>query len=273
MSEAALRRAAAAWLAHGRAAMVVQVIEAQGSTPREAGARMLVSADAAEGTIGGGHLELQAIAQARMRLQQDDPAPTERRYALGPSLGQCCGGAVTLRTRRLSAELLAQWPEPAPRFTLQLYGAGHVGQAIVRILGGIDCKVSWIDERDAGSGAPAQALPPHIERVCVDEVQAEVDHAPPGAAYLVLTHSHDLDLRIVEAVLRRRDFGYLGLIGSATKRARFQHRLRERGIDEATLQRMVCPIGLPGVTGKEPAVIAVAVVAQLLQATARRDAG
>jgi xanthine dehydrogenase accessory factor len=266
MSEAALRRTAAAWLLQGRAAMVVQVIEAQGSTPREAGARMLVSAQGVEGTIGGGHLELQAIAQARAALAQGggQPHPTERRYALGPSLGQCCGGAVTLRTSGLDAELLAQWPEPTPRFTLQLYGAGHVGRAIVNILRGIDCRVSWIDERDAEFGQ-VQALPPHIERVCVDEVQAEVRHAPPGAFYLVLTHSHDLDQKIVEAVLKRGDFGFLGLIGSATKRARFEHRLRERGVEEAQLRRMVCPIGLPGIVGKAPEVVAVAVVGQLLQ--------
>jgi len=245
--------------------MVVQVIEAQGSTPREAGARMLVSAEAVEGTIGGGHLELQAIAQARGALAQGGEATTERRYALGPSLGQCCGGAVTLRTAPLTAALLAQWPEPPARFTLQLYGAGHVGRAIVNILRGMDCRVSWIDERDAEFGRAGEDLPPHIERVCVDEVQAEVCNAPAGALYLVLTHSHDLDLKIVEVVLKRGDFGFLGLIGSATKRARFEHRLRERGIAAALLERLVCPIGLPGIEGKAPEVIAVSVVAQLLQ--------
>lgn len=266
MSDAALRHSAAAWLQQGRAAMVVQVLEAQGSTPREAGTRMLVSSGEVLGTIGGGHLELKAIAQARQALQRGDTDATEHRYALGPSLGQCCGGAVTLRTAPLNAAQLAHWPEPPPRFTLQLYGAGHVGRAIVNLLRDIDCRVSWIDERDAEFG-PVAALPPHIERVCVDEVQAEVAAAPPGARYLVLTHSHDLDLKIVEAVLRRGDFASLGLIGSATKRARFAHRLRERGIDEAMLARLSCPIGLPGIAGKDPAIIAVSVVAQLLQAS------
>jgi xanthine dehydrogenase accessory factor len=268
MSNAALRRTATEWLAQGRDAMVVQVLEAQGSTPREAGARMLVSAHEVQGTIGGGHLELQAIAQAREALARRDAGaaqPTERRFALGPSLGQCCGGVVTLRTSPLSAELLSQWPQPAPRFTLQLFGAGHVGRAIVRLLAEIDCRVSWIDERDAEFGALAQSLPPHIEAVCVDSVEAEVRNAPPGACYLVLTHSHDLDLRIVEQVLRRDDFGFLGLIGSATKRARFEHRLRDRGIGADTLARMTCPIGVPGIAGKEPEIVAIAAVAQLLQ--------
>jgi len=265
MNDSALRRIALSWLAQGRPARVVQVIEAQGSTPREAGARMLVSAEAVQGTVGGGHLELQAVAQARAALALGGSGgdATERRFALGPSLGQCCGGAVTLRISPLCEDLLAHWPPAVPRFSLQLYGAGHVGRAIVRLLADIDCRVSWIDERDAEF--PAGPLPPHIERLCVDEVQAEVAQAPPGAFYLVLTHSHALDLAIVEAVLRRADFGFLGLIGSATKRARFEHRLRERGMDDALLHRMACPIGLPGVTGKEPAVVAVSAVAQLFQ--------
>ncbi|MED5617808.1 xanthine dehydrogenase accessory protein XdhC [Ideonella sp. BN130291] len=265
MNEATLRRTALAWLAAARPAVVVQVLEAQGSTPREAGARMLVSADAVEGTIGGGHLELQAIADARAALAAGTARQLhEKRYALGPALGQCCGGAVTLRRTPLDGDSLARWPEPLARFHLQLYGAGHVGRAIVRVLAGIDCRVSWIDERDAEFPVRSE-LPPHIECVCVDKVQAEVAGAPAGAFYLVLTHSHAVDLAIVEAVLRRGDFGFLGLIGSATKRARFEHRLQERGVTEAQLQRLVCPIGLPGITGKEPEVIAVGVVAQLLQ--------
>jgi xanthine dehydrogenase accessory factor len=144
-----------------------------------------------------------------------------------------------------------------------LYGAGHVGRAIVHLLAGIPCRVQWIDEReDAFPGGP---LPAHIETLCVEPVQAEVTQAAPGSFYLVLTHSHDLDLAITEAILRRGDFGFAGLIGSRTKRARFVHRLRARGLSESVLQRLCCPIGQPGISGKEPEVIAVAVVAQLLQ--------
>ena len=254
--------AALVWLAAGRAAVIVEVIDCKGSVPRETGTRMLVAADAVLGTIGGGHLELQAIEHARTMLA-GTRQPHEREIALGPTLGQCCGGVLRLRWQALSAAALSAWPAPAPRFHLQLYGAGHVGRAIAGLLSGIDCRVQWIDERDGEF--PAEASPPHIERLCVEPVEAEVKGAPRGACFLVLTHSHELDLRITEAILRRGDFAYLGLIGSATKRARFVHRFEQRGVAADALARLTCPIGVPGISGKEPEVIAVAVVAQLLQ--------
>ena len=260
-----LHAVAAGWLAAGQAGVVVEVVKTAGSVPREAGTRMLVSATQAIGTIGGGHLELMAIATARTLLAQVPGfEPVDRHYPRGPALGQCCGGAVTLRFARLAHAAVRAWPLAAPRFLLQLYGAGHVGRAIVQLLAGIPCQVQWIDEREDEFPADA-TLPPHIEKVCVAPVEAEVDIAPANACYLVLTHRHDLDMRIAEAILRRGDFRYLGLIGSRTKRARFLHRYEERGIPAATLGRMTCPIGVPGIEGKEPEVIAVAVVAQLLQ--------
>lgn len=268
MNGAALRHAAERWLVAGRAAMQVQVLAARGSVPRDAGTHMLVAADDVAGTIGGGQLELQAIAAARRRLAVGECEPRDDAIALGPSLGQCCGGALTLRSERLTRPALAAWPAVEPRFVLQLYGAGHVGRAIVRLLEGIDCRVQWIDEREGEF--PSAPSAPHIERVCVEPVEAEVGAAPAGANYLVLTHSHDLDLRITEAILKRGDFGYLGLIGSKTKRARFTHRFEARGIAADTLSRMTCPIGIAGIEGKEPEVIAVAVVAQLLQRAARQ---
>ena len=257
-----LRATAARWLDESRAAVLVEVSASKGSVPREAGTRMLVSAAEVAGTIGGGHLELKAIEAAREMLAGSTSTPREQHFALGPALGQCCGGAVTLRWAPLSAADLADWPLPAPRFHLQLYGAGHVGRAIAALLAGIDCRVQWIDERE--DQFPAGDSPPHIERVCVELVEAEVAVAPPGAYVLVLTHSHDLDLAITEAVLRRGDFGYLGLIGSQTKRARFLHRFEARGIAPEALARLQCPIGLPGIRGKEPEVLAVSVVASLL---------
>jgi len=270
---AGLRAAAARWAAAGEPAVVVEVVQTAGSVPREAGTRMLVTAAHAIGTIGGGHLELMAIGNARTLLARvPDFGPVDRHYPLGPALGQCCGGAVTLRFSRLDADAARAWPAPEPRFFLQLYGAGHVGRAIVRVLRDIPCQVQWIDEREAefpGDEPPA----PHVDRVCVDPVEAEVEAAPPQACYLVLTHRHDLDLRIAEAVLRRGDFRYLGLIGSRTKRARFLRRYAQRGIPAETLSRMTCPIGVPGIAGKEPEVIAVAVVAQLLQLPAPAGAG
>jgi xanthine dehydrogenase accessory factor len=262
--ERMIREAAERWLAAGLPAVVVAVDAAQGSVPRLPGTRMLVGVHEAVGTIGGGHLEMKALQAAREMLRTRELAARREHYALGPSLGQCCGGAVVLSYEALDAPLLARWPQVPPRFRLQLYGAGHVGRAIVSLLATLDAEVDWIDERDAQF---PPSLPAHVRPVCVDAVEDEVRHAPPGACYLVLTHNHDLDLRITEAILRRGDFAYLGLIGSKTKRQRFVHRCEQRGIAADTLARLTCPIGIEGIAGKEPAVIAVAVVAQLLLAT------
>jgi xanthine dehydrogenase accessory factor len=254
------------WLAAGEAAVCVEVSEAQGSVPRERGTRMLVSLRRAAGTIGGGHLELKAIALAREMLAAGEVAVRSLHLPLGPALGQCCGGAVTLQFERLHARHLAAWPVEEPLFHLQLYGAGHVGRAIARVLATLNVQVDWFDERESEFpltlGDPT--WPAHIRKRVGDGVQAEVRHAPAGAFYLVLTHQHELDLRITEAILRRGDFGFLGLIGSRTKQRKFIHRFQERGIDAAAIDRITCPIGLPGIAGKAPEVIAVAVVAQLL---------
>jgi xanthine dehydrogenase accessory factor len=258
------RAAAAEWLAQARTAMVVEVTATLGSAPRRAGTRMLVSATQAIGTIGGGHLELKAIQTAREMLRSGELQPHSQNYPLGPALGQCCGGAVTLGFGALDAAALARWPRPEPMFHLQLYGAGHVGRAIAALLATLDVQVDWIDERE--DEFPAATWPPHIHTLSVDAVEAEVANAPAGAFYLVLTHRHDLDLRITEAILRRGDFGFLGLIGSKTKRQRFVHRFEERGIAAERIERLVCPIGIDGIDGKAPELIAVSVVAQLLRA-------
>jgi xanthine dehydrogenase accessory factor len=257
-----VRATALRWRAEGRPAVVVTVLASRGSVPREAGTRMLVAADAIVGTIGGGHLELTAIRDA-CSLLRGEAVARQRSFALGPSLGQCCGGAVEIGLAPLADEDPASWPEPEPLFHLQLYGAGHVGQAIVQLLATLPCRVAWIDARD--DQFPHQPLPAHVERIGAEPVEAEVATAPPGAFHLVLTHSHDLDLALVMAILARGDAGYVGLIGSKTKRARFEHRLRERGFAEAAIAGIVCPIGVPGIPGKAPEVIAVATVAQLLQ--------
>ena len=291
-----LRAEAQALAGSGRTAVLVTVAETQGSAPREAGTRMVVTPAAALGTIGGGHLELKAIDEARQMLAGGDLTPRSRRYPLGPALGQCCGGTVSLRFTALDDAALADWPWALPRFHLQLYGAGHVGRAIARALAPLNVLVDWIDDREdefprrfhAGlvAGAAAArvdhveahhqavdpAWPDHIRKVCVDAVEAEVRLAPPGAFYLVLTHRHDLDMRITEAILERGDFGFLGLIGSKTKRQRFIRRFEQRGIPRLSIARMTCPIGLPGIEGKEPEVIAAAVVAQLLMVAPTRPA-
>ncbi|HET7793568.1 MAG TPA: xanthine dehydrogenase accessory protein XdhC [Rhizobacter sp.] len=273
-----LRHAARDWLDSGEPAVLVEVSEAQGSVPRGSGTRMLVSAQRAAGTIGGGHLELKALAHARRMLEQGDLSVSSLHLPLGPALGQCCGGAVTLRFERLQATHLGAWPLSAPLFHLQLYGAGHVGRAIARLLAMLDVQVDWIDEREDEFPASLGdvtwgAWPAHIRKLVGDGVEAEVRHAPPGAFYLVLTHQHDLDLRITEAILRRGDFRYLGLIGSRTKKNKFIHRFEALGLAPALIERITCPIGVPGIAGKEPEVIAVAVVAQLLQRASAQAVG
>jgi xanthine dehydrogenase accessory factor len=265
----ALQHIARRWQAEDRPAAVVTVLAHRGSVPREAGTRMLVAADEAWGTIGGGHLEWCALRDARALIAASGP-PVEQQVALGPSLGQCCGGVVRLRIAPLAAEDVNAWALPAPRFVLQMHGAGHVGRAVARLLAGIPCAVAWVDARD--DAFPPGPLPPHLHAIATDTPEAEVAAAAPGTGFLVLTHSHALDERIVQAVLQREDFAFLGLIGSRSKRQRFEHRLLARGVPAARVARMVCPVGLPGIAGKEPEVIAVAVVAQLLQtATARPD--
>lgn len=271
-----LHARATRWLQDGRAACLVSVDAIRGSTPRDQDARMLVAPDEVRGTVGGGHLEWRAIDLARQALREGMPAESwTHTFPLGPTLGQCCGGVVTLRFEALNTASLAAWQVPPPRFHVELHGAGHVGQAIVKLLSDLDCSVRWIDERaddlpewDAQAGLPAPemlaALPEHIQWLPTEAAEREVADAPSDACHLVLTHRHDLDLKIIDAVLRRGDFRFAGLIGSQTKRARFLHRLTAQGISADALDRLTCPIGLPDIPGKEPAVISIAVVAQLL---------
>jgi xanthine dehydrogenase accessory factor len=273
MSETQLRADAAAWLVAATPAVVVEVVAARGSVPRGVGTRMLVSADATRGTIGGGHLELKAITHARAMLARKAADRSEQSFALGPSLGQCCGGALTLAFAPLDAAALARWPASAPLFHLQLHGAGHVGRAIATLLATLDVGVDWFDQRDDGfpaTTALGSPWPAHIRRTSIDTVQAEVAHAPAGASFLVLTHEHALDLRLTEAILRRGDFAYCGLIGSKTKRASFARRLAERGVASGAIARLTCPIGDPAIAGRAPEVIAVAALADLLRVASAR---
>jgi xanthine dehydrogenase accessory factor len=168
-------------------------------------------------------------------------------------------------TRVLQGDAGRRWlvdHVPAPRAHVMLFGAGHVGAAVVRLLADLPCRVTWVDERE---DLFPPALPANVVAEATDLPEAMVDEAPAGTSFLVMTHNHALDQRLTEAILRRpANQDWFGLIGSDTKRKQFEHRLRDRGISRARLDDMVCPIGVPGIKGKEPAVIAVAVVAQLL---------
>jgi xanthine dehydrogenase accessory factor len=150
-----------------------------------------------------------------------------------------------------------------------LFGAGHVGHALVKVLATLPCRVHWVDERDTLFPA---GLPENVEAEATDTAEAVVDQAPAGSYFLVMTHSHALDQTLCERIFRRTDFAYFGLIGSKTKRAKFEHRMVEHGIDPARFPEMTCPMGVSGITDKAPAMIAVAIVAQLLQVRDQRAA-
>jgi xanthine dehydrogenase accessory factor len=228
----------------------IRVVETRGSTPRDSGTSMWVGASDVRGTIGGGNLEYTALKIAREMLLSGETS-RQRKFVLGDSLGQCCGGNVTLAFTKVERIGVEENP-----FDVILFGAGHVGKEVVRILERLPCRLTWVDSR------PDQFLPETTARVAIeDEPIFAVDDAPPGAFYLVMTHSHALDLAIVERVLQRKDIRFLGLIGSETKAAKFRSRLKARGIDAS---RLVSPIGLFK-AGKHPAEVAVSALAQLLQ--------
>lgn len=333
-----------AWVAKRGPVVRVSIARAEGSTPRETGAAMLIGADESEGTIGGGALEQLAIQHARSMLAQHESSETPwrrdvRNVPLGPGLGQCCGGRATLLfelyaageaaqlaksastlpvaggclvlrplvdgvpvqfaidrrafeerpmavmkqvramlagTQEPAAQLIrggkgvSDWYiEPACRLTydLYLYGSGHVGRALVHVLQGLPFRITWIDT--ARQRFP-EVIAAHAQSIIAPDPTQAALAAPADAYHLVMTFSHALDLAICHAILKRGEFAHLGLIGSSTKKARFQRRLRELGISEALLARLVCPIGTPLIAGKAPPTIAISVAADLLQRIAAR---
>lgn len=325
-------------LAAGIPVVRLAVATVRGSAPREPGATMLFWRDAqgrtrSRGTIGGGHLEARALEIAGHLLSPDAAPRRLERFALGASLGQCCGGAVELYWERfddlsqasaLASAALSQTDPAAPALLrycaldgsgrewlladaqppatalppaafagragllrdgetryfaerladdatpLWLYGAGHVGRALVRALADLPFRLTWVDSRVP---TLAEALSEALERrptraptaLYVDDPEDAAALAPDGACHLVMTHSHEQDLRICETLLKADRFAFLGLIGSRTKAARFAHRLRQKGCAEAAVARMICPIGVGGIASKWPAAIAAGVAVQLLQ--------
>ena len=295
---------------------MVSVVGAQGSTPREIGARMLVWPERFTGTIGGGALERQALDQARKLLTQTKRRHALQDYPLGPLLGQCCGGNVRLLVEALdaqsrgwladaavrrepfrlqaefngdgiersiapaSADARADGPRtPIPRVRrlselmqpakpkLVIFGAGHIGQAVARAFAPLPFDLEWLASRE---DLRPEAGGTHAEILSEDDLEACIEAAAPRTLFAIFTHSHDLDYRLTRAALVRGDFGYLGLIGSRTKRARFESRLGADGFTDADLARLTCPIGIASLKSKAPAVIAVALAAQLLQLTEDR---
>jgi xanthine dehydrogenase accessory factor len=244
--------------------ILITVTHTQGSVPREAGTWMVVTDQSTMGTLGGGNVEFQAIAHARSQSALVD---TPKRYALGPTLGQCCGGVMELAFASIDpADLQTKLQKQRAAYPpVAVFGGGHVGRAITTVLAALPFQVTWIDSRD---GVFPTDVHPNILCEHSEPVEGAVANLAPATRVLIMSFSHAEDLDIVQACLRRQrkssDLPWIGVIGSKTKWATFQHRLRERGFTSGELAHITCPIGIEGIDGKEPEVIAIAVAAQLI---------
>lgn len=236
-----------------RACAQVVVIGVKGSAPREVGARMIVAdGRLVWGTIGGGRLEHLAVERAAEMARQGIAATGTESFPLSEKVGQCCGGEVTLYFEAF----------PWTRRKLVIFGAGHVAQAIGGLAPYLDVDVQLIDPRSEEELEPRLPAQRPYEVLFIDSPEEEVDSIPGDSLLLVMTHDHALDLEVVTRALTRGTFPYIGLIGSDRKWARFQKRLVQRGIDEAQLGEITCPIGVSK-TSKEPQKIALSVGAQI----------
>ena len=243
--------AAAALREQGEGYVLVTVLTVKGSAPRDAGTKMLVSADRTVNTIGGGQLEHDAIQTARALLQQGRDQQQIIDYPLGPKLGQCCGGRV---------HVLYECFAPSA-VEIALFGAGHVGRALTSILCQLPVRLRWIDNR---AEEFPDSMPPGVEKVLSEDPEAEISALNPGAYVIVMTHNHPLDYAIAEAALKRNDTAYVGVIGSSTKAARFRKRLQYWGFPDAVIEHMHCPVGLQSVPGKHPMEVAVSIAAEVI---------
>lgn len=309
------------WLAQGHDCVLVTVVHVAGSTPREAGASMLVRlVERAEiqsiDTIGGGHLEWEACQIAQDMLRGIDQSNIRlERFNLGARLGQCCGGLALVLLEKVLVDSTAVWQqrlqsmqgtyslkraiqfnEPASlwqvdnsamdnkcdqvnfigtseewsftqqitshQFEVYVFGAGHVGQALVNLLLPLQARIHWIDVRDDVFPAISH---PNLQCIATDTPEAEISKAPSDSYFLIMTHNHALDLLLCQELFNRNDFAYFGMIGSKSKRTVFERRLVDRGVPVERLAQLICPIGVSGIVSKEPTAIAVGVAAQLLQ--------
>lgn len=315
--------------AAGERVVVVTVAGIRGSAPREVGAKMLVTDNDTLGTIGGGQLEYQCTRIA-FDMLGDDESPRLRKFPLGSSMGQCCGGVVDILFEPIacglpawlqdlralhgqreaavvatqiggqhskcvitagnmfgntatmtSADVVAQareglasgrishWSDDwfmelvvGSDLNIAVFGAGHVGTATVQSLSTLDCNIRWIDSRRN----IFRQVPTNVRTAETADPALEVAAMPAESYYLVMTHSHAIDFEICDRILQRKDAAYCGLIGSVSKRRRFEKRYRAQGMSETTLSKLVCPIGVAGISGKKPAEIAVSASAEVLQA-------
>lgn len=247
--------------------ILVEITQARGSTPREAGAFMLVSQTAIWGTIGGGQLEYMATDNARALL--GGRGQGEMDVPLGPEIGQCCGGRTRLSFAPVDETVLARLEQQLAQIersrpAVFLFGSGHVGRALAQALAPLPLAVTVVESRQDALADLPEAVTPRLAAI----PEAEVSSIPAGGAAIILTHDHALDFLLAERALRRDDLAYVGMIGSATKRATFARWLKNQGGSEEMLARLVLPVGGSMVKDKRPEVIAAMVAAELLVAFA-----
>lgn len=246
--------------------ILVRLARIEGSAPREAGAYMLVAESALFGTIGGGFAEFDAIAHARAMISGEERAG-EKQIVLGPDTGQCCGGRLTLSFARVTdgiAATLLQDEEKARHAdrSVMIFGAGHVGKALVQALDPLPFRLHMVETRKE----ELAGLPPTVHGHWLAMPEQALKALPPQAAVLILTHDHALDFLVAREALMRDDLAYVGMIGSKTKRGVFAHHLLRHGFDASLMNRLVLPIGGSAVRDKRPEVIAALVAAELLTA-------
>ena len=231
--------------------VLVTVLGTKGSTPRNCGAKMVVSASKNYQTIGGGHLEYKAIDRAKELLSKSQSQQKIEHFPLGAKLGQCCGGHTTLMFEStINANI-----------DIMLFGAGHVGKALISILSQLPCRIHWVDGREHEF---PETLPSNVIKIISDSPSDEVATMPDNGYYLIMTHNHSLDFEISEAILLRNNVHYVGLIGSQTKWKRFQMRFEHKGYKPEFYSSIRCPVGLSDVPGKLPAEVAVSVTGEII---------
>ena len=231
--------------------VLITVLSTAGSTPRASGTKMVVSEQNIYATIGGGHLEFKAIKHARELIAKGETCQQVESFQLGASLGQCCGGQVMVLFEVFVSD----------QVTLDIYGAGHVAQALVPILAQLPIKVRWIDSRS--ELFPAH-IPANVIKVVDEDPVEQVKQAANNTASLILTHNHQLDFALCQAILKQKNALWLGVIGSDTKAKKFQYRLSQRGFSNKQIEKMICPVGLSEVSGKLPMEVAISIAGQLV---------
>lgn len=246
---------------HGACALI-SILSTKGSTPRDTDAWMIVTPNGFHGSIGGGTVEWKVMAEAQALLNRKE----QRRvldFALGPDLGQCCGGWMQIGIDVYDANSLpVVEDQKSEARQIFLFGAGHVGRALVLALAPLPFQVHWIDPRP---NAFPTLTPPNVKLIQSENPVSCLSDAQDGSLAFVMSHSHALDFSIIDAALRIPNFAHVGVIGSATKRARFERRLREAGLEDSVIKDLICPIGITGISSKHPAAIAAALAAQILQ--------